>query len=489
MPIGLTGCNSGTLEFSILPPLNLDQRLKYLVQYPHGCVEQTTSSVFAQLYIEELTVVEKEMKSKIQSNIEAGINRLKSFQLSSGGFSYWPGNSNPDPWGTNYAGHFLLEAKKRGYSIAEGMISKWIGYQTEEAERWTPTSGPYSDMLIQAYRLYSLAISGSPALGAMNRMKEIKELDSQAKYRLALAYAIAGYKEEAINLIQKEIPSSISERNSYVYSYGSPIRDKAMILETLTYLGKKEDAFSLVREIAEEMGDKNKWLSTQTTAYSFIAIAEYVKSFPVSESINVSIDDNGSQMNLSGEQYVLRYSLRESDMNRKISVLNKGDVPMFARIIRTGIPIEGTESTENKNLSLSARYLTLENSEIDKSILSQGTNFKLEVTIENPGLAGDCHELALIQIFPSGWEIINTRLEEDEQIQSSTPEQEYTDIRDDRVLKYFDLKAGEKRTFTVLLNASYRGRFYMPALSVEAMYDNSRYARLSGGWIEVVTGK
>ena len=487
-PIGLTGRNSGTLEFSILPPLNLDQRLKYLIQYPHGCVEQTTSAVFAQLYFEELTIVEKGMKSIIQSNIEAGINRLKSFQLSSGGFSYWPGNSYPDLWGTNYAGHFLLEAKKRGYSIAEGMISKWISYQTEEAERWTPTSGPYSDMLIQSYRLYSLAIAGNPALGAMNRMKEITELDSQAKYRLALAYAIAGYKEEAMNLIQKIVPNSISERNSYVNSYGSPIRDKAMVLETLNYLGKKEDAFSLVREIAKEMGDKNIWMSTQTIAYSFIAIAEYVKSFPFSESINVSVDDNGNQLNLSGDQYILQYSLREPDMNRKISVVNKGDAPMFARIIRTGIPVEGTESSENKNLNLSVRYLTLENSEIDKSILSQGTNFKLEVTVENPVLAGDCHELALTLIFPSGWEIINTRLEEEAQ-QSSTPEQEYTDIRDDRVLKYFDLKAGEKRTFTVILNASYRGRFYMPALSVEAMYDNSRYARLTGGWVEVVMGK
>ena len=123
---------------------------------------------------------------------------------------------------------------------------------------------------------------------------------------------------------------------------------------------------------------------------------------------------------------------------------------------------------------------------IDESALPQGTNFKIEVTVENPGLAGDYNELALTQIFPSGWEIINTRLEESEPIQGGSPEEKYTDIRDDRVLKYFDLKAKEKKTFTVLLNASYRGRFYMPALSVEAMYDNSRYARIAGDWIEVV---
>lgn len=486
-PIGLPGLNSGTIEFSILPPLNLDQRLKYLVRYPHGCVEQTTSSVFAQLYIGELTSIDKEMESKIQSNIEAGISRLKSFQLTSGAYSYWPGNSYPDLWGTNYAGHFLLEAKERGYAIPESMISKWIAYQTEEAERWTPTSGRYSNMLTQAYRLYTLAIAENPALGAMNRMKELSGLNGQSRFRLALAYAIAGYEEEAMNLILNEVTDSESASTSYVYTYGSPIRDKAMILETLTHLGKKEDAFALVREIAEEMGNKNKWMSTQTTAYSFIGIAEYVKSFPISNSINVSIDDGGEITNISGDQYVLQYNLDEPDMNRTLAVSNTGDAPMFSRIIRTGIPIEGTEKTENKNLNMSVQYLSLDNKTIDKSALSQGTNFKLEVTVENPGLAGDYNELALTQIFPSGWEIINTRLEEQGESQSSDPEQEYTDIRDDRVLKYFDLKAGEKKTYTVLLNAAYRGRYFMPAISVEAMYDNSRYARISGEWIEVVT--
>jgi alpha-2-macroglobulin len=485
-PIGLAGHNTGTIEFSILPPLNLDQRLKYLIRYPHGCVEQTTSSVFAQLYIGELTAIDKKTKSNIQSNIEAGISRLKSFQLSSGAYSYWPGNSSPDPWGTNYAGHFLLEAKKRGYAVSESMISKWIGSQTEEAERWTPTSGRHSNMLTQAYRLYTLAIAKNPALGAMNRMKELSELSGQSRFRLALAYAIAGYEEEAMDLILNEVANYENVRDGDIYTYGSPIRDKAMILETLTHLGKKEDAFALVREIAQEMGNKNKWMSTQTTAYSFIGIAEYVKSFPISNSINVSVDDVADLANISGEQYVLQYYLDDPDMNRLLTVTNTGDGPIFARIIRAGIPIEGTEQTENKNLNISARYLSLNNDIVDKSALSQGTNFKLEVIVENPGLAGDYNELALTQIFPSGWEIINTRLEEQGETQNSDPEQEYTDIRDDRVLKYFDLKAGEKKTFTVLLNAAYRGRYFMPALSVEAMYDNSRYARISGEWIEVL---
>ncbi|MEQ8808603.1 MAG: alpha-2-macroglobulin family protein, partial [Imperialibacter sp.] len=119
-PIGLAGRNEGAIELSTLPPLNIEQRLGYLIQYPHGCIEQTTSSVFAQLYLDNLTTLPDDKKMQIQKNIDAAINRLKSFQLSSGGFSYWPGNSYANFWGTNYAGHFLVEARKKGYSVPEG---------------------------------------------------------------------------------------------------------------------------------------------------------------------------------------------------------------------------------------------------------------------------------------------------------------------------------------------------------------------------------
>src|SRR5690606_19466040 len=107
-PLGMMGENKAYVEISTLPPLNIEQRMGYLVRYPHGCVEQTTSAVFAQLFLDELMSVSADQQSKIQRNVEAGIKRLQSMQVSSGGFAYWPGNSYPNNWGSNYAGHFLL---------------------------------------------------------------------------------------------------------------------------------------------------------------------------------------------------------------------------------------------------------------------------------------------------------------------------------------------------------------------------------------------
>ena len=84
--------------------------------------------------------------------------------------------------------------------------------------------------------------------------------------------------------------------------------------------------------------------------------------------------------------------------------------------------------------------------------------------------------MALTQIFPSGWEIINTRLDGTDSFYEQD-EAEYRDIRDDRVMTYFDIKQNSRLTYKVLLNASYRGRYYLPAISAEAMYDHTVYSR------------
>ena len=113
---GLPGSNSGTAELSVLPPLSLGRHLDALVGYPHGCIEQTTSRAFPQLYLPNLMELDKERKSEIEFHIRRAIDRIASFQRGDGGLSFWPGGGEADEWGTNYAGHFVLEAKRLGYS-------------------------------------------------------------------------------------------------------------------------------------------------------------------------------------------------------------------------------------------------------------------------------------------------------------------------------------------------------------------------------------
>ena len=483
-PLGMLGQNSASIEISSMPSLNIEQRLGYLIRYPHGCIEQTTSAVFAQLYLNKLMSLPTDKKSQVQKNVEAGITRLKSFQLGSGGFSYWPGNNYANHWGSNYAGHFLVEAKKSGYAVSEGMLTNWISYQTQQAESWSKTSTDNNNDLIQSYRLYTLALAGNSAMGAMNRMKENTNISRTAKWRLALAYAVGGYDKQANGIIEGLSEAEVeSNKPNYRSTFGSSTRDQAMILETLLELNQKERAFEMLMGIAKEMGNKDKWMSTQTTAYCFISIAKYADKFKLDEATNVSVSIAGNNSTVSGIDFVNQLSISNPDKNGSISIKNNGEAPVFARLIRSGTPIEGTEELINRNIKLDVVYKDQNGNRLDVAKLPQGTNFKAEVSITNPGQKGMYNELALTQIFPSGWEIINTRLDGSDEGNTIAT---YMDIRDDRVMHYFDLKPNEKTTFTVLLNASYKGKYYLPSISVGAMYDNSVFANKTGRWVTVV---
>lgn len=136
--------------------LNINHRINWLLRYPYGCVEQITSIVFPQLYLPELYKFTVEELREIDENINAGIARYREYQLKNGGFSYWPATNTVNQWATNYVGHFLLEARKKGYHVPEDLFNNWLNYQLETAR------GNQGDRLTRAYRLYLLALADNP---------------------------------------------------------------------------------------------------------------------------------------------------------------------------------------------------------------------------------------------------------------------------------------------------------------------------------------
>jgi uncharacterized protein YfaS (alpha-2-macroglobulin family) len=144
----------------------------------------------------------------------------------------------------------------------------------------------------------------------------------------------------------------------------------------------------------------------------------------------------------------------------------------------------GRETAGASGLALGVEYLTPDDKPLDPSRLAQGTDFKVRVKVTNTGVRGDYQELALSHVVASGWEIRNDRLDPSRARASSAFD--FQDVRDDRVYTYFDLKAGESKTVELAANASYLGRFYLPMIGIEAMYDATINARASGQWVEVV---
>lgn len=486
---GIAGTNEGIFEVSGMPPLNLDKRLRYLLRYPYGCVEQTTSSVFPQLYINEVVDLDKEFKKRIEKNIKAGIERLKGFQLSGGGFGYWPGANSANDWSSSYAGHFLIEAENKGYKLPSGMKSSWISYQKTAANNWVPSPSTkyyYRSDLAQAYRLYTLALAGDPDLGSMNRLRE-ESISIQSKYMLAAAYAVSGNKEAAKDLI-RNLERNIEDYRELSYTYGSGDRDRAIILETLLILEMYDEAMPVIKIISDHLNN-NYWMSTQTTAYCLKAMAQTAKIFRESaDKFEYSYKlNNQAKLDVMSTNLVNQHQLsfKQAQINNTINITNKSKVPFYINLSLTGTPLHDSLETIQKNLKISPIYRDLDGNRINPGSIIQGTDFKLEITVTNPGLIDHYKELALTTIFPSGWEILNTRLYgggEAHSIDIPT----YQDIRDDRVNTFFDLQKGQSKTFVLLLNASYLGEYTMPAINCSAMYNNDIRARTPGKKVYVI---
>ena len=390
-PVGMTGSNTGVLEVSSIPPINLSQRLQYLLQYPHGCIEQTTSAGFPQLLAEQLIPLDDKQKAETTRNIKATIERIKQFQTSQGGFAYWPGETDPSPWGSNYAGHFLLEAQARGYAVPSSLIDRWKKYQQTVAKRWDPRAselGLYSAAageLDQAYRLYTLALAKAPENGAMNRLREKANLSNTAKWRLAAAYALAG-KTEVAKELAKGLTTQVTPYNELAYTYGSDTRDEAMILETLLLLGDKTQAATLLRDVAGALGNGN-WMSTQTIAYSLLAVGKYAGENKISDRYTFSYKvGNGQAIDAGSTTPVMNIQVPvDGNANRSLSLTNSGNNTLFVRLILSGQPVAGGETAANNQLNINVRYKNTQGQPVDPAQLRQGTDFVAEVVVSHPG--------------------------------------------------------------------------------------------------------
>ncbi|RMG64632.1 MAG: hypothetical protein D6722_16720, partial [Bacteroidetes bacterium] len=472
---GMLGTQSSLLEVSALPPLNLGQRLEYLLTYPFGCIEQSTSAGFPLVYLPELMQLDPAQRGRVDDKVRATINRIKLFQTPSGGFAYWPGQSEPSEWGSNYAGHFLLEAQQAGYSVPSQLMTNWRKYLRDEALGWTAPEGDgRNEELTQAYRLFLLALAGHPEVGAMNRLRSQRNLYVAARWNLAAAYHLAGQPEVA-RQITRQAGMTVPDYSELNGTFGSQVRDQAMMLQALSLMDRRSEATSLVEAISAQLASE-EYLNTQATAYALVGMARYAGQGGAKSGLKFSYRiGGGSWTEVQAEEPLWQADLGEQHRG-ELEVRNRSGALIHPRLILRGVPMQGDTSSAARGLSMDIAYTTLSGQPLRAQSLLQGTDFLAKVTLKNTGLR-DYEQMSLAQIFPPGWEIINTRLD------GTGPRGDvptYQDIRDDRVYTFYDLDKGQSKTFIVVLNAAYQGRYYLPTVVSEAMYDPTIHAREGG---------
>ncbi len=482
--------NQIKLEVSRIPSVDISRRFDFLYNYQHHCTEQLTSKALPLLFVAQFKTIDKTEAEKIKTNVQEAIRQIYGRQLPNGGFVYWPGNAAADEWISSYAGMFLTLAQEKGYAVHANVLNKWKRFQRAAAQNWRmpqEASGwqQWQSELQQAFRLYTLALAGVPEYGAMNRMKEQTGLSIQAKWRLAATYALTGKMKPAEELVYNA-ETTVSPYSSMNQIYGSSDRDEAMILETLILMNRERDALQQAKVVSKNLSQED-WFSTQSTAFALMAMGRLAEKLSGTLDFVWSWNDK-QQPAVKSAKAVFEKEIATTPKSGTVSVKNQGKGALSVDLITRTQLLNDTLPAISDNLRMDIRYANLNGTPLSVNDIIQGTDFMAITSISNISGTSDYTNLALTHIIPSGWEIYNERMVAPETENAaadgsgqSVSKYSYQDIRDDRVLTYFNLRRGETKVFTVRLQATYAGNFILPAVQCEAMYDVNVQARSKAG--------
>jgi uncharacterized protein YfaS (alpha-2-macroglobulin family) len=487
----------GSINYQLVvsrsPALELTEHLRYLVEYPYGCTEQTVSAAFPQLYYGDMADLlglnQKQNKLNANTNIIEAIRKIKMRQLYNGAVTLWDNEDKEDWWATIYAAHFLLEARKAGFDVDNSLIETMLSYiaaRLKNRELITYYYNRNQNRKIApkevAYGLYVLALAGRSNISAMNYYKStqgILALDS--KYLLASAYAIAGDKRS----FSAMLPTSFSGEKSIAQtggSYYSDIRDEAIALNALVDV---DPANSQIGTMAKHVSDKLKsryWLSTQERAFAFLALGKLARSANKSD-VMAEIKVNGKPLakasngQWKGDATVLK--------GNNVQIEAKGNGSLYYYWQSEGISASGKYKEEDNYLKVRKRFYDRFGNTLSSSSFKQNDLIIIGITLER-SFSTPIENVVITDLLPAGFEIENPRTKEipgmDWIKDASTPLA--LDVRDDRI-HFFVNAYKNSQTYYYAVRAVSPGQYKMGPVSADAMYNGVYHSYNGAGTIRV----
>ncbi|MEO5562175.1 MAG: alpha-2-macroglobulin family protein, partial [Chitinophagaceae bacterium] len=494
--IGLGDFIPGSSDYELVvsrsPALELAQHLKYLVQYPYGCTEQTVSAAFPQLYygdMADLMQLNKQNKVNANTNIMEAIRKIKMRQLYTGAVTLWDGGGTEDWWTTIYSAHFLLEAKKAGFDVDNSLLETMLSYINNRLKNKELVTYYYNRDQNRkiapkevAYGLYVLAIAGRSNVPAMNYYKaksEVLALDS--RYLLSAAYATAGDKKSFTAML----PSSFSGEVSVTQtggSYYSDVRDEAIALNALLDVDPGNAQIPvMIKHVGEKLKSKN-YLNTQERSFAFLAIGKHARAANQSTA-TADIKINGKKIaELNGGTW--RGDAKAlGSTNVEIDAKGSGRLYYFWQA--EGISASGAYKEEDNYLKVRKRFYDRFGTPLSGTTFKQNDLVIIGITLER-SFNTSIENVVITDLLPAGFEIENPRTKEipgmDWIKDASTPTA--LDVRDDRIHFFVDLY-NNKQVYYYAVRAVSPGNYKMGPVSADAMYNGEYHSYNGAGVIRV----
>ena len=485
------------LIISKSPLVQFSKNLSYLIQYPYGCVEQTTSTAFPQIYFSDITKAlgEKNVATRYNPNynVQQAIYKLQSMQLYNGALSYWQGGDYESWWGSVYATHFLLEAKKAGFDVNKDVLDKLMGYIQVKNKSYTTESYWYYDSnhklqsrLIASeeiiYGMYVLALNGKYDYTAMNYYKANSTLLAlNEKYLLASTFALAGNNISYLSILPK-IYTGEWAQNSFGGSYYSGIRDEALALNALVEVDPDNAQVALMAKHLSQELKSRYWINTQEAAFSFLALGKIARKSAMSNA-TASVTVNGVSVgNYSGTDLVIKTGI----VNQNVKVTASGTGNLYYFWEEEGISKSGAFKPEDKFMQVRKTFMDRNGKPIYGNTFNQNDLVVIQISVQLLDYRNEIENVAITDLLPAGFEIENPRVGAVPELSwikdNATPD--YLDIRDDRI-NFFTTVTSKEKNFYYVVRAVSKGKFVLGPVSADAMYD-AEYHSINGGGFVIV---
>ncbi|MBL7958915.1 hypothetical protein JNL27_01625, partial [bacterium] len=498
--------------------VDLDGSIKYLFEYPYGCLEQKTSRALPIILFGDVVEAFKldafpDKAKSVDDVIREYLDDVPKFQQYNGGFSYWTGGEYVSPYVSVYTMCALTQAKAKGFEVNQECYAKGLEY-LKSMVRQSATIDRYGIFYwhtTHAFALATLAENGYYDASSVELLFQRRDEMPLYARALLLKAVVKGKGNKAIAAeLRRNLLNAIKMNPTTAHfeepvsaglewTFHSNVRTTSAILQVFLEMDKEDVPWAekTVKYLLQDRKD-GRWRTTQENVYVFWALGSYFRIF------EKEIPDFTSQVQIDGKQILreiykgrstathssnIKFNLLKKDVSLPMDFNFSGTGRLYYNVRMTYAPKSGIKiKSRDEGIKITKSFFDEKGKAVTNGKFTAGAMYRIELNISS---AQDRKFVVVDDPLPAGFEAVNVNLATSSSSAKAITGSgsrdgwwsygtfNHSEMRDDRVLVFADWMSQGKHTFTYLARATTFGRFELPSTKAEEMYSPEIFGNTS----------